>query len=193
VQTSTPSQSLTADFTTFMRAYQDMVFSTAARLTGDDAQAEDIAQDVFMKAYESFAMLKESPAAGGWLKTVTRNLTLNYLSRQRNRWRFFSDLSRDASDDGESDIELTLPGLTSADGHLAGIHDTERRALVERALKQLPQHQRVPLVLYHFEEMPYDDIAKQLGVSLAKVKTDIHRGRAAIAKALGGRGLETPA
>jgi RNA polymerase sigma-70 factor, ECF subfamily len=182
VQTSTPSQSLTADFTTFMRAYQDMVFSTAARLTGDDAQAEDIAQDVFMKAYESFAMLKESPAAGGWLKTVTRNLTLNYLSRQRNRWRLFSDLSRDASDDGEADLELTLPGLTSADGHLAGIHDTERRALVEQALKKLPQHQRVPLVLYHFEDMPYQEIAQHLRVSLPKVKTDILRARTALAK-----------
>jgi RNA polymerase sigma-70 factor (ECF subfamily) len=165
-----------------MRAYQDMVFSTAARLTGDDAQAEDIAQDVFMKAYESFAMLKESPAAGGWLKTVTRNLTLNYLSRQRNRWRLFSDLSRDASDDGDADLELTLPGLTTADGHLAGIHDTERRALVEQALKKLPQHQRVPLVLYHFEDMPYQEIAQHLRVSLPKVKTDILRARTALAK-----------
>jgi RNA polymerase sigma-70 factor, ECF subfamily len=174
---------LATDFARFMRAYQDMVFSTAARLTGDDAQAEDLAQEVFLKAYENFAMLKESAAAGGWLKTVTRNLTLNYLSRQRNRWKFFSDIARDASGgEEEPDLELTLPGLTTPDDLFAGIHDNDRRELVERALKKLPQHQRVPLVLYHFEDMPYTDIAQHLKVSLPKVKTDILRARTALAK-----------
>jgi RNA polymerase sigma-70 factor (ECF subfamily) len=165
-----------------MRAYQDMVFSTAARLTGDDAQAEDIAQDVFLKAYENFAMLRESPAAGGWLKTVARNLTLNHLSRHRRRWRFFADLSRGSGEEDDSEIELTLPGLTIADGLLGDVQDDERRELVERALRQLPPHQRVPLVLYHFEDMPYQDIAQQLNVSLPKVKTDILRARTALAK-----------
>ena len=61
----------------FMRAYQDMVFSTAARLAGNDAQAEDIAQDVFVKAYQNFELLKTSAAAGGWLKTVATTLALN--------------------------------------------------------------------------------------------------------------------
>ena len=114
-----------------MRAYQDMVFTTAARLTGDDAQAEDIAQDVFVKAYESFSMLRDNPAAGGWLKTVARNLTLNHLSRHRRRWRFFSDLTRSAAGDEEdTEIERAVPGLTTADGLLADVQDDERRVLV---------------------------------------------------------------
>ena len=78
-----------------MHAYQDMVFSTAARLTGNDAQAQDIAQEVFLKAYENFASLRTSPTAGGWLKTVATNLTLNHLSRYRRRWRFFSESARE--------------------------------------------------------------------------------------------------
>src|SRR5687767_125449 len=100
----TPPSGLTppADFTTFMRAYQDMVFSTAARLTGNDAQAEDISQEVFLKAYEHFESLHTSPTAGGWLKTVATNLSLNHLSRYRKRWRFFSEFRRDDSG-GESD------------------------------------------------------------------------------------------
>ncbi len=171
-----------------MRAYQDMVFSTAARLTGDAAQAEDIAQDVFVKAWQSFDMLRESPTPGGWLKTVARNLTLNHLSRHRRRWRFFSDLARDATEDGEGDLELSLPGLTTPDDLFAGIHDSERRELVEGALKKLPQHQRVPLVLYHFEDMPYQDIAQHLNISLPKVKTDILRARTALAKMLANVG-----
>ena len=57
------------------------------------------------------------------------------------------------------------------------------RAL-ERALRRLPDHQRVPLVLFHFEDTSYQDIAVALGVSLGKVKTDIHRGREALKKRL---------
>src|SRR5690606_14883908 len=70
VHTSEADVSAAPDFTTFMRNYQNMVFSTAARLTGNDAQAEDISQEVFLKAYENFGHLSTSPTAGGWLKTV---------------------------------------------------------------------------------------------------------------------------
>lgn len=174
-----------ADFTTFMRAYQDMVFSTAVRLTGNEAQAEDISQEVFLKAHEHYASLAGSPTAGGWLKTVATNLSLNHLSRYRNRWRFFSELKRE---DAGADREAPEAEFASPDTFFAGIDASERRALIERALEQLPEHQRVPLVLYHFEDMPYDEIARQLKVSLAKVKTDILRARAALARILSQSG-----
>ena len=182
VHTSDAGVSPAADFTTFMRNYQDMVFSTAARLTGNDAQAEDISQEVFLKAYENYDHLCTSPTAGGWLKTVATNLSLNHLSRYRNRWRFFSEFKRDGDAGSEGDtpeIEFAAP-----DTFFAGVDAEERRAFVDQALAQLPPHQRVPLVLYHFEDMPYEDIARKLGVSLAKVKTDILRARAALAKLL---------
>jgi RNA polymerase sigma-70 factor, ECF subfamily len=168
-----------AEFTTFMHAYQDMVFSTAARLTGNDAQAEDIAQEVFLKAYENFASLRTSPTAGGWLKTVTTNLTLNHLSRYRRRWRFFSEMRTE----DDTEVEFPVP-----DTLLSDIDAGQRHEIVERALRALPEHYRVPLVLYHFEEMSYDQIAGQLRISLPKVKTDIQRGRAAMAKLLSKAG-----
>src|ERR1043165_7853875 len=79
-------------FEAFMKAYQNMVYTTAVRLLGNETEAEDIAQEVFLKAYERFQDLGPSPTAGGWLKTVTRNLCLNHLSRYRGRWRFFSEM-----------------------------------------------------------------------------------------------------
>lgn len=184
VQTPPTGLAPPADFTTFMRAYQDMVFSTAARLTGNHAQAEDISQEVFLKAYEHFDTIKASPTAGGWLKTVATNLSLNHLSRYRKRWRFFSEFRRDdASESAEPEVEFAAP-----DTFFAGVDAEERRGYVDRALEQLPEHQRVPLVLYHFEDLAYDEIAKKLGVSLAKVKTDILRARAALAKILAASG-----
>ena len=179
VQTPTSGLIPPADFTTFMHAYQDMVFSTAVRLTGNEAQAEDISQEVFIKAHEHFDQLRTSPTAGGWLKTVATNLSLNHLSRYRNRWKFFSEFRRDDAASDDPEVEFAAP-----ENFFAHVDADERRALVEHALDQLPEHQRVPLVLYHFEDLPYDEIARQLGVSLAKVKTDILRARAALAKIL---------
>jgi RNA polymerase sigma-70 factor (ECF subfamily) len=164
-----------------MRDYQDMVFSTAARITGNATQAEDIAQEVFLKAYQHFDILSASPTAGGWLKTVATNLSLNHLTRYRNRWRFFSELRPDAADDASAAPEIDF---AAPDAFFKAMDAEERRALVESALDELPAHQRIPLVLYHFEAMPYDEIAQKLGVSLAKIKTDILRARAALAKIL---------
>jgi RNA polymerase sigma-70 factor, ECF subfamily len=167
-----------------MRAYQDMVFSTAVRLTSNPAQAEDISQEVFLRAYESFDNLRSSPKAGGWLKTVATNLTLNHLTRHRKRWRLFSEVFSDDTRDEELNSAAEV-----FDTVLAELETDERRARVEKVLERLPDHQRIPLVLYHYEEMPYQDIADRLGISLAKVKTDILRGRIAMAGLLASAGL----
>jgi RNA polymerase sigma-70 factor (ECF subfamily) len=160
-----------------MRAYQDMVFSTAARLAGNDTQAEDIAQEVFIRAYEHFSDLRTSVTAGGWLKTVTTNLTLNYLSRYRKRWRLFSEMRATTQ---ESDADTPELDWEVPDTILADLSAEQRSAIVETALRQLPDHQRLPLVLYHFEELSYQEIAIKLNVSLTKIKTDIRRARAAL-------------
>lgn len=161
-----------------MQAYQNMVFSTAARLLANQAQAEDIAQEVFLRAYEHFAQLHTSASAGGWLKTVTTNLALNQLTRHRKRWRLFSELHRQ-DDDEAPEMDWATP-----DTLLQDLHHEQRQRLLEQALQQLPERQRVPLVLYHFEDMSYSEIAQRLRVSLAKVKIDILRGRLALAKQL---------
>jgi RNA polymerase sigma-70 factor (ECF subfamily) len=159
-------------FEAFVREYQDMVFATAARLLGRAAEAEDVAQTVFLRAFERFDALAASPTAAGWLKTVTTNLCLNHLARYRRRWQFFSELD-DEQESGS--YAAALPARV--DETRAG-ERAERQVLLERAVRALPDHQRVPLVLFHFEDMSYKEIASTLGVSLAKVKTDINRGRA---------------
>src|SRR5258706_14123426 len=89
VQPPPPAGDRNAEFTRFMRKYQDMVYSTAARLSGNDAQAEDIAQEVFLRAHRRFDELKDNPRAAGGLKTVATNLTFTHLSRYRKRGVFF--------------------------------------------------------------------------------------------------------
>ena len=168
-------------FEAFVREYQDMVFATAVRLLGNPAEAEDVAQTVFMKAFERFPELESSVTAPGWLKTVATNLCLNHLSRYRARWQFFSELDA-AAPEGASSFASTLVAPIEA---AAESETVDRQERLERALQALPDHQRVPLVLFHFDELSYHDIAARLGVSLSKVKTDIFRGRETLKKALG--------
>jgi RNA polymerase sigma-70 factor (ECF subfamily) len=168
-------------FEAFVREYQDMVFATAVRLLGRPADAEDVAQSVFLKAFEHFGQLAGSPTAAGWLKTVATNMCLNHLSRYRARWRLFSEMARDDAEGDEREFESRIAGDRAADEE---VNRADQQAELEGALQRLPDHQRVPLVLFHFEERSYQDIAVTLGVSLGKVKTDIHRGREALKKYL---------
>ncbi|HYC71849.1 MAG TPA: RNA polymerase sigma factor [Opitutaceae bacterium] len=179
MHTTTQGVTTPTDFTTFMRNYQNMVYSTAVRLIGNETQAEDIAQEVFLKAHQHWDNLKGSPTAGGWLKTVATNLSINHVQRYKKRWSFFSDLVHKGDEGEEKEVEFAAP-----DTFFSGMDSGERRVWIERALEKLPEHQRVPLVLFHFEDLPYEDIAKKLGVSLSKVKTDILRAREALAKIL---------
>jgi RNA polymerase sigma-70 factor (ECF subfamily) len=178
----------TAEFEAFMRNYQNMVFTTAYRLTANHAESQDIAQEVFLKAYERYDSLRGTPAVGGWLKTVATNLSLNHLSRYRKRWRFFSDMRRDDDDGSEGeDFAANIPAPASRDAAGGAVAKEDSRAILEDALAKLPHDQRAALVLFHFEEMPYQEIAAKLKVSLAKVKIDILRGRETLKRKLAGR------
>ena len=171
-------------FESFMRSYQNMVYTTAYRLLASHAEAQDISQEVFLKAYDRFEEICDSPRVGGWLKTVARNLSLNHLTRHRNRWRLFSDFKREGE---ENDLEFEAT-LADENAEIAGSNETEeQRETLEEALEKLPRDQRLAIILYHFEEMPYQDIAKKLKVSLSKVKTDIMRGRHALRSKLQSR------
>lgn len=160
-----------------------MVYGTAVRLVADPSEAEDISQSVFLKAFERFEAIGASPAAAGWLKTVTTNLSLNHLTRFRRRWRQFARLGTGEHSLAAPSLEETL---ASSDSPAADLERAEENALLERSVRSLPDHQRIPLVLFHFEDRSYSEIAQLLGISLAKVKSDIHRGRQALRRIIEG-------
>jgi len=168
-------------FEAFVLRHQDLVFATAVRLLGTRRDAEDVAQTVFLKAFQHFDEVRDHPGAAAWLKTVATNECLNHLSRYRSRWRFFSEMRRQDNEGENVDYEMTL----ATEGTPAEtLERVDRRRRLAAAILKLPPHQRVPLVLFHFDQMSYQDIAARLGVTLAKIKTDIHRGREVLAKLL---------
>lgn len=166
-------------FEAFMLKYQNMVYSTAMRLLANPTEAQDVAQEVFLKAYERFAELGDSPTAGGWLKTVATNMSLNHLTRYRARWSFFSEMVRGNDPDEAEPVEFAAPDTIEQD-----LEQADRHQVVETALAKLPPAQRVPLVLFHLQGLSYEEIAAKLNVSLGKVKTDIFRAREGLRKRL---------
>ena len=157
-----------------------MVFATAVRLLGSPADAEDAAQTVFLRAFQHYDEVVANPAAAGWLRTTTRNVCLNHLARYRSRWRFFSELADEGRPAYGSDIASDVLPIVEQ------LERADLAAALEQAVRGLPDHQRVPLVLFHFEGASYQEIADSLRVPLAKVKSDIHRGREALRRLLGG-------
>src|SRR5262245_23158732 len=127
-------------FDRFLETHQHVVYTTALRLLANEADALDIAQEVFLKAHTRFAMLEDNPAAGAWLKKVATNLSLNHLTRYRARWRFFSEMSPE-----KPDVPFEESLASSHDRNEAEDQDFRRHHL-EQALAKLPPAQRVPLV-----------------------------------------------
>lgn len=142
-----------------MAKYQNMVFSTAMRLLANPVEAQDVAQEVFLKAYERFGELGQSPTVGGWLKTVATNMSLNHLTRYRSRWSFFSELVKSGETEETDPIEFAAPDTFEQD-----VEQADRNQLVDKALQKLPPAQRVPLVLFHLEGLSYEQIAAKLNV-----------------------------
>ena len=169
----------TERFEAFVVRYQSLVYATALRLLGQSADAEDVAQSVFLRAFEHFPRL-QGPEAAGWLKTATTNLCLNHLTRHRSRWVVWSALGHSTSDDLPEWPDTRTP---SAEALLLS---AESQAALQSALLALPAHQRVPLVLVHFHDFSYDDVARRLGRPLSSVRSDIFRGRQALRRTLAG-------
>lgn len=167
-------------FEEFVTRYQNMVYSTAMRITANSADAEDISQEVFIRAYERFPEFKGIVNVELWLRRVAINLSLNHITRYRMRWSFFSEFSNDSEEEKRSQFEY-------ADSANKTVEELERCRLIETLLNTLPPSQRIPLVLYHYEGLTYEEIAEKLGISLSKVKTDIHRGRLELKKKLNAR------
>jgi len=166
------------EFEQMVRVHQPIVLSTAVRMLGNEADAKDISQEVFIRAYERFDTLRGCSTLKAWLRTVTRNLCLNHLSRYRARWCFFSEMAPDENE------ERAKPQFAVSETTRPKLDEAECRQLLETALGKLPPAQRIPLILYHFEENTYQEITVKLGVSLAKLKMDLHRGRKALRKKL---------
>src|ERR671919_726762 len=154
-----------------VREHSARVFRLAYRLTGNQHDAEDLTQDVFIRVFRSLSTYTPGTFEG-WLHRITTNLFLDMV-RRRQRIRF------DALGD---DAAERLSGREPAPDRL--LADRQLDADVQSALDALPPDFRAAVVLCDIEGLSYEEIAATLGIKIGTVRSRIHRGRAQLRAAL---------
>jgi RNA polymerase sigma-70 factor (ECF subfamily) len=149
----------------FVREHLRRIFGLIYRMVGNVADAQDLTQETFIKAFEKSEQLKDPQKAAQWLGRVATNTALDFL-RRRGRVNF-TELA-------ECTEALAEAGFRRPD---AQVLDGERNAQLEYCLEALSERERTALVLRDVEDMPARDVAKVLGCSAATVRSHIANAR----------------
>lgn len=159
-----------AAFEILVDRHKHSVVGTAAKMLGGESDADDIAQQVFIRVWKSAARYEPSAKFTTWLMTIARNLVFNEMRRrQRARLVPMDTEVEDGPQHQFADTETAAPGEQ--------LLDAELQNAIEEAIASLPENQRMAIVLRRYENMPYEDIAKILKTSVPAVKSILFRAR----------------
>jgi len=151
-------------FEQFVIAYQHRIFGVALRMLGNRAEAEEIAQEVFVRAHRALADFRGDAKLSTWLYAIASRLCLTRLATGERRAVRESD-----------EVLLRLrsrelgPGDEAERGELA--------AALHRAIAELPEERRIVIVLRDLEGLTYEEIAEALGIPMVTAKVKVHRAR----------------
>lgn len=187
-QDETLREELAADldgaFEALVRAYQDRLYSFALRVTRNPQDAEEVAQDAFVRAYRALggyaAERIRALALRAWLYRITLNVARNRLRGKKPKFVSI-DSSHSDSDDGRSAWEPADDPSSRPD---ARYEDVRRRADLQTLVGSLPKRYREPLVLRYVEGLQLDEVAKVLGQPLGTAKSNVHRAIVALRESL---------
>jgi RNA polymerase sigma-70 factor, ECF subfamily len=183
--TSGPDEPGVASFEAMYARYGERVLNLTYRMTGNEESARDLAQDVWIKIFEHMDTFEERSDVFTWIYRITVNHVLSHLKRER-RAKWINLLDRSIADVLQDEkIDPRFLERTDSPGADAVVESGERAHRVWRAIQSLDPKYRIPLVLYHYEELSYLQIADTMGLSLSAVEARIHRARKQLVKALG--------
>ena len=153
-------------FARLVEAYQGPVYNLAYRMLGSAAEAEDAAQETFVRIYTKLHTYQADRKLSSWILSIASHYCIDRLRRRgRSSW-----LSID-----EDSLAAVLPSAES--GPEEHIVRNEVRDEVQRLVSQLPPAYRVPLILRYWQDMSYQEIAEVMGLSVQAVKSRLHRAR----------------
>ncbi len=153
-----------------IEAHQHRIIGTVAKMLGDDSDAEDIAQQVFIRVWKSAPRYEPTAKFTTWLFKITRNLVFNELRRRKRH----PAQSLDAVKDDDRPMQLPDHGVKAPDTSLL---DDEMQIAIQRAIDELPETQRLAVVLRRYEDVSYEEIAEILELSVPAVKSVLFRAR----------------
>jgi len=167
-------------FKKLVKRYQRMVTGTIYRYTGNHHEVEDLAQEIFLKVYKAATRYTPQAKFSTWLYRVVTNHCLNY---RRSQKRDALLTSTDSSFPGEDKPSLQLAEAQDKQPEKL-LQQQELQAALKRVINELPDRQRIALILYRFEGLSYKEIAQALGCSLSAVESLIFRAMTSLKERL---------
>ena len=164
-------KSLDGSFERLVRIYQNRLYSFALRLSHNTHDAEDIAQEAFVRAYQALKSYRQNRIEGMVLKPWLYKITLNVF-RNRVRGRHLPWVSLDKTD-GDSPVE---PEDDESHRPESIFETTERRNQLDALIARLPEKYRVAVILRYVEGLDYAKLAAVMGQPIGTVKSNVHRG-----------------
>ncbi len=176
----------TEAFRLLVERFQRPVLSVIARMVGDRSLAEDLAQDVFIKAYRKLDSFDRQRKLSSWLFKIAHNTTLDHLRRSQ-----LDTVPLEATSSHGDDSWEVLP-TRDEDGPERRAEHAQLMSGMSAALGRLPPHYREVLVLRFQQGLAYHEIAEITGLAMGTVKVQLHRARKRLAKELAEAGFAPP-
>lgn len=168
-----------AAFDLLVLKYQHRIIKLVMRFLPDHSEAQDVAQDAFIKAYKALPRFRGDSAFYTWLYRIAVNTAKNYLVSRGRRPRNYSGLNKNQDDDEGFDASMLLTSTDTPD-RLAMTE--ELRKAIYAAISALPEDLRVAVSLREYEGMSYEDIAQIMDCPIGTVRSRIFRARESIEK-----------
>jgi RNA polymerase sigma-70 factor (ECF subfamily) len=170
----TAARSDRAEFDTLVHRCHRQAYNIAYRLTGNHADAEDLTQEAFLRAYRFFDRYNRSMPFENWLYRIISNVFIDEM-RKRPKAKGQSLDQPLANSHSESEVRLEIPDQSSDPAEM--MMQFELDAPLQEALVTLPPDFRKTVILADVEGMSYEDISEAMGCSLGTVRSRLHRGR----------------
>ena len=165
-------------FTAIMEKYQNLVFGMAYNILSDYQDAEDAAQDTFVKAYKSISSFKGQSAFTTWLYVICKNSCNDILRKRQKHSQVMSIDSDDSDDSPIREIKSDKPTPEEQ----AELNETQK--IVREAINSLKNEYKEVLVLSDMQQLSYDEVSAILKIPVGTVKSRLNRARNALRKKL---------
>ena len=163
-------------FEQLVEIHQGPVIGTVAKMLGGASEAEDIAQQVFVRVWKSAARYEPQAKFTTWLFTITRNLVFNETRRRKRKPTVSVEEREEESHQVVEDVQTVSPDQD--------VLHAELEEAVDKAIQELHEKHRMAVILRRYEEMPYDEIGKILSMSVPAVKSLLFRARTQLKESL---------
>jgi RNA polymerase sigma-70 factor (ECF subfamily) len=170
-----------AAFNDLVRKYEKQVYNFAYRLTGNYDDANDVAQDAFLRVFNAIGSFRGDSSFSTWLFRITTNVFLD----ERKKAKAHPQSSLDEYMElGESSVarQIEDPSPTPE----AVLEESERALILQKAVSDLPEYQRAMVTLYHGQQKSYEEIAEIMDLPIGTVKSRLNRARLALKEKLSG-------